>query len=98
MTDFPGEALASSLRNLLVLDLSRNEMERLPMAIALLTSLKALDVSENYISLVESDIHLLAALLNLQTFSVMEQGGMGYRTLLQDSLSHLQTIQSAFPM
>ena len=59
------------------------------MALALLTSLKALDVSGNKIRLVEGDIELLAALADLRTFAVGR--------LSKDGMNLLRSFSARFP-
>ena len=98
LASFP-DALASRLSGLTALDLSHNQFERLPLSIAAITCLKALDMSENLLQLLESDVFLLASFTGLRQLAVLSQrtresSGNG---LSQDSLDHLRAFSKGSP-
>ena len=103
LKNFP-DVLGPCLVRLTALNFSHNNLKRLPMAMALFTSLKALDLSENILQLYESDMHLLTASSDLRTLAVLSQGTnkRGWRSesergLSKDSLNHLKTFSKRFP-
>ena len=98
LASFP-DALASRLSGLTALDLSRNQFERLPLSIAAITCLKALDMSEIFLQLLESDVFLLTSFTGIQRLAVLSQrtresSGSG---LSQDSLNHLRAFLGGSP-
>ena len=95
---FPA-ALAARLCQLTVLDLSYNLLQRLPAAVTLITSLKSLNVSNNLLKAHEGDGHLLAALPNLCTITMLEQKTMLYPRRMghpEDGFTRLQAIPESF--
>ena len=91
--------LAPCLGGLSALDLSHNQLERLPKSLGAITVLKALDVTQYYLQLHESDVHLLASLPGLRQLAILSQrariGSEGRQS--QDSLNHLQALSERCP-
>jgi len=71
LQEFPA-SVASCLEQLTSLDLSENLLTCLPAAVALITTLQALDMSSNCTSLKKSDVDLLGALPNLRTLDFLK--------------------------
>lgn len=67
--EFPS-SLASSLRQLTSLDLSENLLACLPLALSQVTTLEFLDLSNNGMQLVYSDVDILIALPFLRTLDL----------------------------
>lgn len=72
-------SVASKLKRLVKLDLSCNSFTRLPPALSQITTLEALDLSQNLdLELVKGDANILSTLASL-TLLVMEKQDLGKR-------------------
>ncbi len=92
---FP-ETLASKLTSLVVLDLQGNRFDRLPGALAHITTLESLGLSENCpLELVKGDAAIIGALSSLETLDVAKTwSGMSWTARSLRAIRHLE---SKFP-
>ena len=98
LASFP-DALALRLCRLVALDLSCNQFESLPPSIATITSLKVLDVSQNFVQLRGSDVPLLASFTGLRRLAVLSQRTResSRSGLSLDSFRYLQAFSKRCP-
>ncbi len=92
---FP-DTLASRLTNLVHLDLRGNSFERLPSALAHITTLETIDLSNNRpLELVKGDAAIIGALSSLETLDVAKTwSGMSWTARSLRAIRHLE---SKFP-
>jgi len=79
IADFPA-AVAKSLKQLTLLDLSQSSFMGIPASISLITTLQILNLANNNdIHLVHNDVNILAALPHLRSIELQkEEGNSGW--------------------